>query len=267
MIDGRTGLNPAYAEKNANDWVVASTGTKPEPHQQVEPNITHFVDVIDKIVDSKQRDAEEIRRQEQKSLIDDLTQCFNSKYFNKFADEIFDPNRDHNRIGIVNIDINGLKQVNDILGHAKGDILLTSFVSYMKSRLRKGDILVRLHGDEFLIICENTTNEPKFQEILQARMDEISKDSPKSSILEENISFAHGVSVYRRFVHKDLNDTAAAADHLMYECKRKMKAEANAPKIKDSEKTKSIPVKEIMYIIEKTAKEINRGLRRIFKGE
>ena len=50
------------------------------------------------------------------------------------------------------IDINGLKEVNDRLGHKSGDELITTTASIIKNMIREQDFLIRLGGDEFLII-------------------------------------------------------------------------------------------------------------------
>src|SRR5574344_3124726 len=55
---------------------------------------------------------------------DSLTGCYNRNYFEKFKQEHFDPNRDHNRIRLVFVDINNLKTINDTQGHQAGDTLI-----------------------------------------------------------------------------------------------------------------------------------------------
>ena len=54
------------------------------------------------------------------------------------------------------IDINGLKEVNDYLGHEAGDELILSIVDIIKANIRDTDFVARLGGDEFLIIFNNT---------------------------------------------------------------------------------------------------------------
>ncbi|MBM7616138.1 GGDEF domain-containing protein [Alkaliphilus hydrothermalis] len=53
------------------------------------------------------------------------------------------------------IDINNLKEVNDVLGHKEGDNLIIAIVDIIKANLRKEDQICRLGGDEFLIILSN----------------------------------------------------------------------------------------------------------------
>jgi diguanylate cyclase (GGDEF)-like protein len=58
-------------------------------------------------------------------------------------------------IGVLFIDLDRFKLVNDTLGHAAGDDLLTIVVERIRKVMREGDTLARLGGDEFIILCEN----------------------------------------------------------------------------------------------------------------
>ncbi|MBN2261053.1 MAG: PAS domain S-box protein [Clostridiales bacterium] len=62
-------------------------------------------------------------------------------------------------ISIINADINGLKLINDMFGHTKGDELIQSIGNAIKNACRKEDIVARLGGDEFSIILPNTDHD------------------------------------------------------------------------------------------------------------
>ncbi len=57
-------------------------------------------------------------------------------------------------IGVVYLDLDGLKQVNDVEGHAAGDALIRRFVDRVSRHLRGTDAFGRLGGDEFAIVLE-----------------------------------------------------------------------------------------------------------------
>ena len=154
-----------------------------------------------------------------KILVDSRTGCYNNAYFDIFKKQNFDANRNHNQIGIIFIDLNGLKIINDSLGHEEGDKFIKATVEYLKYAFRKMDEVIRIGGDEFIIICRNTGDDSDFETHLIEKAEMANKNSPKA------INFAHGVSVFNKHKDKDLDDTKDRADKLMYACKRKMKAE------------------------------------------
>ena len=56
---------------------------------------------------------------------------------------------------VAMIDINGLKQINDTLGHKAGDEYIQETVNSIKKVIRKDDIIVRYGGDEFVVLFKN----------------------------------------------------------------------------------------------------------------
>ncbi len=67
--------------------------------------------------------------------------------------------------GLLYIDLNDFKQVNDQLGHQAGDLYLQEVALRMKSQLRPGDILARLGGDEFAIVLPHVRGRADVKEI------------------------------------------------------------------------------------------------------
>jgi diguanylate cyclase (GGDEF)-like protein len=57
------------------------------------------------------------------------------------------------------IDLDNFTQINDVHGHAAGDTVLKLVASALKDEMRAQDILARTGGDEFLVICPDTTLE------------------------------------------------------------------------------------------------------------
>lgn len=81
---------------------------------------------------------------------DALTGLYNRTYFEEELDRL-----DHRRDGAVGIlvtDVDGLKLVNDTLGHEKGDALLVETARVLEDVVRKSDIVARIGGDEFAIL-------------------------------------------------------------------------------------------------------------------
>ncbi|HEV7741195.1 MAG TPA: EAL domain-containing protein [Pseudolysinimonas sp.] len=67
--------------------------------------------------------------------------------------------RTNRRVGVLYIDLDGFKGVNDSAGHAAGDRALVHVAEQVRAVLRPGDTLARLGGDEFVVMCEDLDDE------------------------------------------------------------------------------------------------------------
>jgi len=117
---------------------------------------------------------------------------------------------------LLMLDFDNFKAVNDTLGHAKGDQLLTSFANGMRRLFRSGDFLSRIGGDEYMIFIKNARNDIIVQDKAEALRGEMVVLSRKIGI---PVSISVGIAVY----HRD-GDTFErlykAADEALYRVKR-----------------------------------------------
>lgn len=94
------------------------------------------------------------------SITDRLTQLHNREKLDEVLEaEIIRAERYQTRFGVIMLDIDFFKQVNDAHGHQAGDAVLIELSGILKGSSRKTDIVGRWGGEEFLIICPNTENE------------------------------------------------------------------------------------------------------------
>ena len=136
---------------------------------------------------------------------DSLTGLLNRHAY--FADINNDPK---NITAIISIDMNGLKVLNDTVGHAAGDeALVTLSLCFMKA-LRNKQSGYRIGGDEFLILCRKTPKE----EVIRI-VDEI-----RQSVSETEYSCAIGYS-FNLEGKKPINDLLKESDEMMYSEKEK----------------------------------------------
>ncbi|MEM8533410.1 MAG: GGDEF domain-containing protein [Chloroflexota bacterium] len=87
------------------------------------------------------------------ALRDPLTGLFNRRYVDETLDlEIYRAQRSGLPIGVLLIDLDYFKQVNDTYGHDAGDTLLQVVADVLQDQVRSGDIVARYGGEEFLMV-------------------------------------------------------------------------------------------------------------------
>lgn len=90
------------------------------------------------------------------SFTDVLTNLYNRTYFEEKAKEFF--SEEYFPVGVIMGDVNGLKLVNDTLGHEKGDELLKLIAQVLRDVCTERELIFRTGGDEFVILIPNTTD-------------------------------------------------------------------------------------------------------------
>ncbi len=103
-------------------------------------------------------EAEELkRRYHQLSIIDELTNLHNRRFFFSEANTALSVAVRHKQpFSVLMVDLDHFKQVNDTHGHAMGDRILQITAALMKAQVREGDILARFGGEEFALALPNT---------------------------------------------------------------------------------------------------------------
>jgi diguanylate cyclase (GGDEF)-like protein len=91
------------------------------------------------------------------TIIDELTGLFNYRYFrNKLSDEMRRAERYHQQMGLLMVDIDHFKHLNDTQGHQTGNIILQELASVLKQAVRDVDVVARYGGEEFMVILPQT---------------------------------------------------------------------------------------------------------------
>lgn len=119
-------------------------------------------------------------------------------------------------------DVNGLKAVNDALGHATGDELLRDAARALSSVTRDTDLVARIGGDEFVVLARVRDGEgaQAFERRLQARIRAHNAESGRPY----RVSMSVGVALRPAGTQKDLESLLAEADAVMYRGKQERRA-------------------------------------------
>ena len=167
-------------------------------------------------ISDRKRMEEEIR---ELSLRDALTGLYNRRGFFTVAEQkIKEAVRERKRLHLIYIDLNGLKAINDTLGHTEGDRALADAARVLRGTFRESDILARVGGDEFVIVSPETaeSGEQACRARLFGNLEAFNRDEPRPYTL----SMSWGATAYDPAAPRPLDDLMAEADERMYEHKR-----------------------------------------------
>lgn len=117
----------------------------------------------------------------------------------------------------VYLDVDNFKLVNDVYGHSKGDELLI-FVAGMLKRLFENQLVVRMGGDEFCILCNGEIESGEIESKFPKLQEELAEEDFEGSI-DNVLSFSIGV-LYNQKVAAGLNTILLKCDDAMYYMKK-----------------------------------------------
>ncbi|GAA0845291.1 diguanylate cyclase [Paenibacillus glucanolyticus] len=99
---------------------------------------------------------ESLRQSESLAHRDDLTGLYNRRYFNaRLSSSLLEADRTGSRVGLLYMDMNRFKKVNDRYGHRAGDLLIRKVACRLQSLESKGILVSRLGGDEFTVMIQS----------------------------------------------------------------------------------------------------------------
>lgn len=114
-------------------------------------------------------------------------------------------------------DVNGLKRMNDRMGHEYGDMLIKDSAGVLRSVFSEESIF-RTGGDEFVVLEENITKQKVayLLELFDSRIEEFNKGNDR---YEAELAISKGAAVFDKLSDKDYKSVFARADEAMYDCK------------------------------------------------
>ena len=153
------------------------------------------------------------------ALVDDLTGLYNRRGFQTLARQHMKmADRMRKRVSHIFVDLDGLKEINDSLGHREGDLALIEAADLLKETFRESDIIARIGGDEFVVLALETVG--LAQEHWVTRLQENLARRNERPERRYRLSLSMGIAYYDPDFPCPLDDLLNRADALMYEQKR-----------------------------------------------
>jgi diguanylate cyclase (GGDEF)-like protein len=156
------------------------------------------------------------------SFLDELTGLYNRRGFLGHARPQLDAAaRLHRPMLLIFVDLDGLKPINDRLGHAAGDQALVDAAAVLRSTFRERDIIARLGGDEFVVLVTDATlvNPDGLLARLDQRIQTMNERPHRPFVL----AFSTGVARFDPGTPETLEELLSQADRRMYREKRRRK--------------------------------------------
>ena len=170
--------------------------------------LSNQLDEINKLRDELQEQA----------IRDPLTNAYNRRYLSEFLDkEVARAERENTPVTIVIMDMDNFKQFNDTYGHKCGDLILQSITKFLNEHSRRGDVVCRYGGEEFVILMPNASLETGYERAEMWRQD-FSESVIEYEGMKLSATFSAGVATFPQ--HGSTGDAILqAADKALYQSK------------------------------------------------
>src|SRR5262245_33072109 len=152
-------------------------------------------------------------------LRDELTGLYNRRGFFAIAEHLRrECLRKARHLAVVQVDVDGLKGINDAFGHAAGDQAITATAAILRCTFRESDVVARLDGDEFVAIALDADRAATAR--IVARLDDALAQHNVRSSVPYALSFSAGSAVLAPPDRPTLNALLDGADRALYATKR-----------------------------------------------
>lgn len=200
-----------------------------KPFQQVELHCAIEVAIHKHRAEVATREREEALRRNAEllaglSLVDELTQLRNRRGFYELAGQALKiARREQHQTCIFFVDLNGLKQINDGLGHLAGDQALRDTADVLRHTFRESDVIARLGGDEFIVLAHVNQGPGILIQRLREQLATLNASSQRPYLLDVSI----GTAMVGNAGSDQIDELIARADAAMYEHKRSSRIAAS----------------------------------------
>jgi diguanylate cyclase (GGDEF)-like protein len=158
------------------------------------------------------------REAEARASTDALTGLPNRRYFDEFCALLARRRRSEDAIGILMVDIDKFKLLNDAHGHAVGDEVLRAIAGAIAGAVREDDVPARFGGEEFAVLLRNPHLEEAVEVGERIRMAVASLDLSRYGVQAASVSVGVAVATVP---HQPIVDIIEQADRALYDAKRR----------------------------------------------
>lgn len=193
-------------------WEIASIS----PITDAKGLTTHYVAVKENITERKELQE----RLEQMAQFDMLTGLPNRRMFlDRLAQTVAVAKRGNQRFGLLFVDLDGFKRINDLYGHEAGDRVLKTVAARLSACIRISDTVGRIGGDEFTVILGALTRYSDAGQVAEKILLALRRPITLPNGQKDSIGSSIGISVFPDDA-EDGDGLLATADDAMYEVKR-----------------------------------------------
>jgi len=148
---------------------------------------------------------------------DPLTGVMNRRRFFEEADRHYRDGRSSSMVGVLMLDIDNFKRINDLHGHGTGDFVLKEFTHRCRAVIRRNDLLARLGGEEFIVLL-NAADAQEAIDIGERIRDQIRAVPFAFNGLELDVTVSIGAAL-RLSGDTSVEPTVSRADQALYAAK------------------------------------------------
>lgn len=153
---------------------------------------------------------------EQLAILDPLTKVYNRRFgMDRLKEEYSRSIRTSAPLGVLMLDIDYFKKVNDTYGHIVGDQVLVNISKIINNNIRKGDILIRYGGEEFLVLLPGASMKG-LKQVAEKIRRFVEENTVRYNNQEIKVTISIGGASYPEFDTEDSSELVKQADGNLY---------------------------------------------------